>query len=31
MAADAKIDLEKALFHAPFHIDPFQTDNLILL
>jgi hypothetical protein len=27
MAADAKIDLEKALFHASFHIDPFQTDN----
>jgi hypothetical protein len=27
MAADAKIDLEKALFHVPFHIDPFQTDN----
>jgi hypothetical protein len=27
MAADAKIDLEKALFHVPFHIDRFQTDN----
>lgn len=27
MAADAKIDLEKAIFRIPFHIDLFWTDN----